>query len=645
MKEKSSLVDYIKQGAFFKTVVEDGSDIVFIVDYNGNILYNNHSVSELLGYQDQYLNGKCFFDFIDSDTVDEFKTAFKKSIRKPYNESVEFRFLCADNTYKFFEFNSINLNHKEGLDGLILDCRDISQRKRDAAELLRAQKTKEQFLANMSHEIRTPINGIAGMVNLLSEATSEEDRQRYLNAIRNSTENLKVIISDILDLSVIESGKLKLEKIGFNIRYQLSAVVENFLMEARNKGIELSYSIDDSANGVYIGDPVRLNQIMINLVGNSLKFTNKGFIKIHATCDRTEDNIHYIKFTVSDSGVGIPDEKLPLIFDSFTQADETVTRRYGGTGLGLSIVKQLIEIQDGDISVESVVDSGTTFYLHIPYAVGELSDLVHPGKVVDHSPAEPLNGLRVLLVEDNDINRLYALNMLKKWDCIVECAENGYIAVEKLKAASYDIVLMDVQMPIMDGYEATRHIRKDGLTTIPIIALTANAIKGDNEKCLQAGMNDYLPKPFQPEDLYKTLVKFAPVKRLRKKKTPSKVVAAKSDSNGTGTLTNLDHLREISSNDTKFIQDMVETFLKNTPGQVDALKEARNDGNWVNAAKLVHKMKPSVTFMGISALKTIIPKILDYEKYENELPSLIDEVIEKMASACEELNTYSIIPD
>ncbi|MCA6073336.1 PAS domain-containing hybrid sensor histidine kinase/response regulator [Fulvivirga sedimenti] len=641
MKETSSLLDYIKHGAFFKTVVEDGSDIVFIVDYDGNILYNNHSVYELLGYPDGHLNGKCFFDFIDDETVEEFKTAFKKSIKKPYNESVEFRFLCADNTYKFFEFNSINLSHKEGLKGLILDCRDISQRKRDAAELLRAQKTKEQFLANMSHEIRTPINGIAGMVNLLSEATSEEDRQRYLNAIRNSTENLKVIISDILDLSVIESGKLKLEKIGFNIRYQLSAVVENFLMEARSKGIELSYSIDESANGVYIGDPVRLNQIMINLVGNSLKFTNKGFIKIHATCESIKDQIHNIKFTVSDSGVGIPEEKLPLIFDSFTQADETVTRRYGGTGLGLSIVKQLIEIQDGEISVKSKVDSGTTFYLNIPYTEGELRDLVHPGKVVNHSPAESLDGLRVLLVEDNDINRLYALNMLKKWDCVVESAENGYIAVEKLKSASYDIVLMDVQMPIMDGYEATRHIRKDGLTNIPIIALTANAIKGDNEKCLQAGMNDYLPKPFQPEDLYKTLVKFAPSRKSRKKKVSSK---STDKIQSQESLTNLDHLREVSSNDASFIQDMIETFLKNTPEQVSLLRDARAKEDWAVAAKVVHKMKPSVTFMGISVLKDSIRKILDYEKYPDELPALTEEVIKKMTAACEELNSHSSIP-
>ena len=208
---KPSLKQYVEQGAFYQSVVEDGSDIIFVVTNEGEILYHNRSVTEILGHERGTLKGRVFFDFIQPDTLQDFKYAFRESCRKPYNESVEFKFLCADNTYKFLEFNSINLSHKEGIEGLILDCRDITQRKKDAEELLRAQKAKEQFLANMSHEIRTPINGIAGMVNLLSEATSEEDRVKYLSAIKNSTENLKVIINDILDFSKIEAGKLEVE--------------------------------------------------------------------------------------------------------------------------------------------------------------------------------------------------------------------------------------------------------------------------------------------------------------------------------------------------------------------------------------------------------------------------------------------------
>ncbi|MEQ9167062.1 MAG: PAS domain S-box protein, partial [Fulvivirga sp.] len=208
-----SLLDYVNQGLFYKAVVEDGSDIIFIVDYKGNILYHNPSVEDTLGHAPDSLIGKNFFDYIKPSTLKSFKSEFKKSISKPYDESIEFRFLCKDNSFRYLEFNSINLKHKGGVEGLILDCRDITQRKKDAEELLRAQKAKEQFLANMSHEIRTPINGISGMVNLISEANSEKDKKQYLNAIKNSTESLKVIINDILDLSVIESGKLKFEKI------------------------------------------------------------------------------------------------------------------------------------------------------------------------------------------------------------------------------------------------------------------------------------------------------------------------------------------------------------------------------------------------------------------------------------------------
>ena len=634
MKEQE-LINFVNQGAFFKTVVEDGSDIVFVVDYKGTILYHNDSVIEILGHDKDRLIGKSFFEFISKESRRDFIQEFTESTKTSFNESVEFRFLCADNTYKFLEFNSINLNHKEGLEGLILDCRDISQRKRDAAELVRAQKAKEQFLANMSHEIRTPINGIAGMVNLLTETTNEDDRTRYLEAIRNSTENLKVIINDILDFSVIESGKLKLEKIGFNIRYQLGAVVDNFLLEGRNKGIEISYDIDETVNGVYIGDPVRLNQIMINLVGNSLKFTHQGSIKISASLLKKDEGKHWVKFQVTDTGVGIPDDKLNRIFESFTQADETVTRRYGGTGLGLSIVKQLVELQDGEISVESRVDRGTTFTLNIPYQVGDIHDLVQTNRKSKPSSDFTLSGIRVLLVEDNDINRLYALNMLRKWACQVECAENGLIACEKIKSNSYDIVLMDVQMPIMDGYEATKKIRatidKDEL---PIIALTANAIKGDNIKCLEAGMNDYLPKPFQPEDLFKTIRKFIPEAKTRESVQEPKI-----------RITNLEHLNEISNNDEVFINDMIETFLRNTPEQIDALRAARKSKDWETAARLVHKMKPSVTFMGISGAKDSIPKILDYETHLPDLPVLVKNFETIMQLACKELAENEVQAD
>ncbi|MEX2336512.1 MAG: response regulator [Fulvivirga sp.] len=636
MDEIKSLSDYVNKGSFYKAVVEDGSDIIFIVDYKGNILYHNPSVEETLGHAPFSLTGKIFFDYVEPETLTTFHEKFEKSTTRPYDESIEFRFLCKDGSYRYLEFNSINLKHKEGVEGLILDCRDITQRKKDAEELVRAQKAKEQFLANMSHEIRTPVNGIAGMVNLLSEATDEADQINYLNAIKNSTENLKVIINDILDLSVIESGKLRLEKIGFNIKNQVNAIIDTFLFQCKEKGINLIYNIAPEADTILLGDPVRLNQILINLISNAVKFTQIGEIKVNVELDRIKETIHYIKITVSDSGIGVPIEKLDHIFESFTQADESVTRRYGGTGLGLSIVKQLVELQKGSIDVKSQESLGTMFEVIIPYESGHENDLVPP-VLSKTTPHYSFKGFKVLLVEDNDINRLYAFNILKKWQCEVDGAENGYIALERLKSKHYDVILMDIQMPVMDGYEATRHIRetfKHPKKQIPIIALTANAIKGDNEKCLEVGMNDYLYKPFQPDDLLKLLSKYAPGR-------VTKVVPDIYEQQEK--ITDLSYLTSVCDGDRTFMQDMIDTFIANTPSTINEMQKWVNKADWHKVASLAHKIKPSITFMGLECLKPVIKKIENFanDNYNtDQIPQLVNTLSERCRIAFKELQEY-----
>ncbi len=309
-----------------------------------------------------------------------------------------------------------------------------------------------------------------------------------------------------------------------------------------------------------------------------------------------------------------------------------MTRRYGGTGLGLSIVKQLIELQDGYISVQSEENVGTRFTFTIPYKFGSEKDLIQPRinspkkRVTSHS----FYGLKVLLVEDNDINRLYALNILKKWNCTIDQAENGYTAVEKLKVNDYDIILMDVQMPIMDGYEATKTIRRtfnSPKKDIPIIALTANAIKGDNEKCIELGMNDYLSKPFQPEDLYEVLSKFA------NEKEPPQF----SESNKTIDLT---YLRGVCNGDQAFMRDMIETFISNTPVTLEEMQEFAKKSKWQQVGELAHKIKPSITFMGIDALKTRVRELEVFGKEKTnieKIPPLIEEVSMQLQTAISEL--------
>lgn len=584
---------YIRKGSFYETVVEDGSDIIFIVDFDGNILYHNASVHETLGYRKKSLLGKNFFDYILPSTLGDFKINFNKSQKRAYTEKVEFQFRCKDKSYRFLEFNAINLKNKEGLDGLILDCRDITERKKDAEELVRLQKAKEQFLANISHEIRTPINGIAGIAGLLSQNQNTHEQETYLNAIRHSAENLKVIINDILDLAAIESGKLKFEKIAFNLTDLLPSLISTFAYQAQEKHLALQYTIDESLNRFLIGDPVRLNQILINLISNAVKFTHTGSIHVKCSIQKEQKNVCWVQITVSDTGVGIPSEKLTTIFESFSQADESVTRRYGGTGLGLTIAKQLVDLQHGSIEVESKEHIGSSFTISLPYAldkgIKQFKQTLKPKNVRDKS-----TNLRVLLVEDNDINRLYAKSILETWKCHTDIAENGLVAIEKLKTSLYDVILMDVQMPVMDGYEATKAIRSmaSPANAIPVVALTANATKKDVEKCLEAGMNDYVAKPFTPDDLYQKLFK------------KLKITADSTYSNdGKSRLFDLNYLKKISGDNRDFIKEMVQTFVQSVPGLLDKMGTAMESADWITVSRVAHQIKPSLTLLGANQLK------------------------------------------
>lgn len=605
---------YVKKGSFYKAVVEDGSDIIFVVDFAGQIHYHNSSVHETLGHRANSLVGKNFFDYILPTAVQEIKKILKKSQKRAYSENVEFQFLCKDLSYRFLEFNAINLKHKEGIEGFILDCRDIAQRKENEAELVRLQKAKEQFLANMSHEIRTPINGIVGMANLLGQNPSPEERDTYLSAIKHSAENLTVIINDILDLAAIESGKLKFEKIGFNLRDLLPSLINTFTYQAKEKRIDVEYFIDDSLNKILMGDPVRLNQILINLISNAVKFTHTGSIKVNCTADRAAKGVCWVRIEVVDTGVGIPEEKLNTIFESFSQADASVTRKYGGTGLGLTIVKQLVELQKGSISVSSKELEGSTFTVLIPYAVGKPSSvsisLPKNAKALKKAKAAQLS---VLLVEDNDINRLYARSILKKWNCDTDTAENGLVAIEKIKNQEYDVILMDIQMPVMDGYETTKAIRlmETPQRNVPILALTANATKADVERCIASGMNDYLPKPFTPDDLYRKL--FKDLKITTREKTKKK---------SGNKLYNLDYLRSVSGDNVEFIREMVLTFTQTIPPILEEMTQALQLEDWDKLARMAHQIKPSFTLMGLTSLRGSIVFIEENSKNGTKLDEL-----------------------
>lgn len=635
MKSKL-LTTYVRKGSFYKSVVEDGSDIIFIVDYNGNILYHNNSAKEILGYRASSLVGKNFFNFIPPSLLLDFKEEIKKSTKKRFNKSIEFQFMAKDKTFKYLEFNSVNLKQQEGIEGLILDCRDISQRKKDAEELMRAQKAKEQFLANISHEIRTPINGIAGMASLLSQNPTKEEQRTYLSAIKSAADNLKVIINDILDLASIESGKLQLEKIGFNLNDLLHSLIDAYGVQSSEKGVKLSYTLAEDTNKVFIGDPVRLNQILINLISNAIKFTYTGTIHVSVKTEKIKDETYRLRFDITDTGIGIPKNKLQTIFESFTQADASVTRKYGGTGLGLTIVKQLIELQKGSIRVISEENVGSTFTFTISYQLGK-TEFFDEAKLSKPKFNSQLKNASVLLVEDNDINRLYASSILKMWGCHYETAENGVVALEKIRNNSFDVILMDIQMPVMDGFETTKAIRKgDPLkNNVPIIALTANATQKDFEKCIAAGMNDCITKPFTQDDLLKTLTKYLGKKlTIKKKITPQEVkpVDAPID---------LAYLKKVSNNNQEFIQEIVNTFLGTIPTTISDINLLVQEKNWVQLGKVIHKIKPTVTLMGIHHIKDKIQQLEHETKdgYNEELmTNLSKEVSHHLTRAVDSLS-------
>jgi TMAO reductase system sensor TorS len=375
---------------------------------------------------------------------------------------------------------------------------------RDRAEEM--SQAKGEFLANMSHEIRTPMNGVIGTLQLLSDTKLAPEQEEYVNTAHKSAHSLLTILNDILDLSKIEAGKLNIELIPLDLREIVSELITLHTMTAEEKCIQLYAEIDDKLPQVLIGDPTRLRQILANLVSNALKFTEKGHVLVRIKVVSSDAENADIRFEVEDTGIGIRSDIKDELFNEFTQADGSTTRKYGGTGLGLAIVRQLVEMMHGRFGVESVPGEGSTFWFRITLPVGEAQ------ATKQSSSEQVVKGLlhgHVLLVEDNPINQMVAQKMLEKIGLESTLAGDGQEALNMLEQGRFDAVLMDCQMPVMDGFEATRRIREQtALLSLPVIAMTANVMEGDREKCIEAGMNDYIGKPVVEADLKKTLARW-----------------------------------------------------------------------------------------------------------------------------------------
>jgi PAS domain S-box-containing protein len=495
----------------YRGIIENMSLGLVEADLNDHLLYANQSFCDMTGYCTDELAGQRFSPiFLEGNDLTMVEAKLK-SREHGISDSYEVAMKTKDGERKWLLVSGAPLYGDDqqpvGSIGIYLDVtpqKDLEANLREAkAQAEISSRAKQDFLANMSHEIRTPMNAILGMSQLLAQTELNGPQASYLHAISASAENLLVIINDILDLSKIEAGHMAIERIGFSPQEVLAQVEKTLLYKAEEKGISFITHLGPGVPPVLFGDPYRLTQVLLNLAGNSVKFTEHGSVTVACSLlEALPDGEVRVEFAVGDTGIGMDADYLAQIFENFSQEDSSISRKFGGTGLGLGISKKLVELLGGELHVSSQKNWGTTSRFALPLAVASPADLPQPKASPNLSSLRyALRGKRVLLVEDNSFNRMLAGVFLNNLSLDVTEAANGEIAVALAQAQAFDLILMDVQMPVMNGYEATAILRQELGLTVPIIALTANAISGEREKCLAVGMNDYLTKPFQEGDL------------------------------------------------------------------------------------------------------------------------------------------------
>jgi CheY-like chemotaxis protein/HPt (histidine-containing phosphotransfer) domain-containing protein len=496
----------------------------------------------------------------------------------------------------------------------VLHLDELKQAKKIAED---AKRLQEQFLANMSHEIRTPMNGIQGMTDLLLDTSLTEKQHDFAKTIKRSTDNLVVIINDILDFSKIKAGKLTIEKIDFDLKEVIENITAVFSHRVKEKNLNFSVNVGEGIPSTLKGDPYRLNQILVNLIGNAIKFTHEGRVNVTIALHEKNDSGITLNFSISDTGIGIKNDMISEVFESFTQASVETSRKYGGSGLGLAITKQLLEMQNGKISVDSKINKGTTFYFSIPFGYSKSNHQLSPKgkKLKDYHGF--LEGKKFLVAEDNRVNQKVIENVLQKAGAIADIANNGLEAINYLKGKrDYDIIIMDLQMPEMDGYAATKYIRNVMNIRIPIIAMTASALKGEKSKCIEMGMNDYLTKPFEFSFFYErinNLLTHQPIGEIIKEsKMPENTK-----------LFDLSMLEEMDDNE--YLSEMLEIFLSMTPTELKEMEKQLNSGEFDNVYKIAHKLKSSTGLMKANKLFDDLVKIEETAALKNkkELSRLI----------------------
>ncbi len=624
--EQKKLDQRLRDQQFYtRSLIESNIDALMTTDPSGIITDVNKQMEALTGCTRDELIGAPFKSYFTDPERAE--AGIKLVLSEKKLTDYELTACARDGKQTVVSYNATTFYDRDRtLQGVFAAARDVTERKRVEAELQQAKaaaesasQTKSDFLASMSHEIRTPMNAIIGIADLLAKTPLSPEQNKYVQIFRRAGDNLLNLINDILDLSKVEASQLELERTGFSLNDLLEKVREMVAVRAHEKGLTLVCEIAPEVPRDLVGDPTRLRQVLLNLLGNAIKFTESGEVALRVTPDANSTVSGSLRFTISDTGIGIPSEKLGAVFERFTQADSSTTRRYGGSGLGLTISKRLVELMGGCIRVESDVAKGSVFSFTVPLEIW--AGATRRATVsVGADPEPPLPALRILLVEDSPDNRTITVAYLQDTPYKVEIAENGAIAYEKFTAGHYDLLLMDRQMPVMDGLTATRAIRVWEQTNhrppTPIIALTASALKGDQEKCVAAGCTAYLTKPIKQEVLLQAI----------KEHSIGASLSSKEESNR-------EEMILVHANP-KFA-DLIPGFLLNRRHDVIAMLDALDRGDFETVESLGHGMKGaggSWGFQGITDVGAALEqaaKTIDADtsrKWVSELSRYLDHV-------------------
>ncbi|MGH1375404.1 MAG: PAS domain S-box protein [Alphaproteobacteria bacterium] len=652
---KERTADAQASSARIQAILETAADAIITIDARGSIQSFNEAAEEIFGYHEEdvinrnvnMLMPNPYHNEHDDYLLNYITTGTKKIIGS--TRAIEALRKNGETFPIELSISEIETNEERLFTGFI---RDVSEKKKVEYDLISAKEqaeaasfAKSEFLANMSHEIRTPMNGIIGTTSLLKETFLSGKQRDYLSTIQNSSDALLQLINDILDLSKIEAGKLDFEILPFNIETLIEEVQSVMFVNLRDD-VAFHISCPNDMPRYVLGDPGRIRQVLFNLVSNAIKFTEKGSISLSIEVLEQKGNTQAFKLSVKDTGIGIPEDKQDTIFQKFSQAEESTTRRFGGTGLGLAICRELVKLMDGEIHVKSVYGEGSTFWftMHLPLcSADEVEDETNHENNI--STDELLfKNTQALLVEDNPTNQVIAMEILEQYGCHTTPAGNGREAVERFSKQHFDVIFMDCRMPEMDGYEATKKIRQyeedRKLSPTPILALTANAIKGDRDKCISVGMDDYISKPIQKAHIGRALLKWLPDEKQDTRRIEQEDCSSTATSNKDPEHNDLsvfdhntfDNMKELMGDG---FAPMIQQFLDNSSKYIAQAQEGLANNNAKLIADAVHPLKASSAVLGVIKVSQLAAKI---EKGADEVNGSDDKKISVLSQTIQDLH-------